>query len=98
MESRLQEGSVNGVCGFKPASPHSFLDVKQIEFPRSKIWRAWSMCKDFPVSVLQLSLDVTMAMKCHIVLKMTQCFSSYRCFDKGKVTYYHATVEHNMHH
>jgi hypothetical protein len=29
---------------------------------------------------------------------MTQCFSSYRCFDKGKVTYYHATVEHNMHH
>lgn len=24
-------------------------------------------------------------------------FSSY-CFDKGKVTYYHATFEHNMHH
>jgi hypothetical protein len=67
-----------------------------MEFPRSKIWRAWRMCKDFPVSVLQLSLDVTMAMKCHIVLKMMPCFSSYR-FDKGKVTYYLATVEHNMH-
>lgn len=76
----------------------NFLMLEQIEFPRSKIWRAWRMWKDFPVSVLQLSLDVTMAMKCHIVLKMTWCFSSYHCFDKGKVTYYHATVEHNMHH
>jgi hypothetical protein len=27
---------------------------------------------------------------------MMPCFSSYR-FDKGKVTYYLATVEHNMH-
>ena len=75
-----------------------FLMWEQTEFPRSKIWRAWRIRKDFPVSVLQLSLDVTMAMKCHIVLKLTACFSSYCCFDKGKVTHYHATVEHNTHH
>jgi hypothetical protein len=74
-----------------------FLMWEQIEIPRSKIWRAWRMCKDFPISLLQLSLDVKVVMWSHTVLKMTPCFSSF-CFVKGKVTYYHATFEHNMHH